>query len=269
MKLLKKFFLATALATLIVPVSQAKDPNKDLIIFGATVGDHVDLFKKAVKPVLEKEGYQVKVVEFTDYVRPNKALASGDIDINAFQHKPYLNAFKAANQLDIIDVFSTPNAPLGLYAGKFHQLDEVKDGASVAIPNDPSNGARALILLQDLGWITLKPEIDPLRASVKDIDANPKHLKIIELEAAQIPRARNSVDFAVITGNYATSSGLKITEALFTEQSDAFTNIAAVRSEDANKEWVKDVENAYNAQSVKEWAYKHFPGYRYPAAWSK
>ena len=214
------------------------DPNKAEIVIGTTVGDFGDMVRNSVKPQLEQQGYQVKLVEFSDYIRPNKALADGDIDINVFQHKPYLDTFKKENNLDIVEAFQVPTAPLGLYAGKVADLKQVKDGATVAAPNDPSNFARALVMLNELGWVTLKANIDPLTASKNDIAQNPKNIKLVELEAAQLPRARSDVDFAVINGNYATSSGMKLTEALFQEPSYAYVNWSAIRSIDKDAKWV-------------------------------
>lgn len=247
----------------------AKEPNKTEIVIGTTVGDFGDMVKNSVKPQLEKQGYQVKYVEFSDYVRPNKALADGDIDINVFQHKPYLDTFKKENNLDIVEAFQVPTAPLGIYAGKLSDLKQVKDGSTVAAPNDPSNFARALVMLNELGWLKLKANINPLTASKADIAENPKNIKLVELEAAQLPRARSDVDFAVINGNYATSSGMKITEALFQEPSYAYVNWSAVRTKDKDSQWVKDVTNAYNSAEFKAYAHKTFPGYKYPAIWGE
>lgn len=247
----------------------AKDPNKAEIVIGTTVGDFGDMVKNSVQPQLERQGYKVKLVEFSDYVRPNQALAQGDIDINVFQHKPYLDDFKKQHNLDIVEAFQVPTAPLGIYAGKLTDLKQVKDGSTIAAPNDPSNFARALVMMNELGWIKLKANIDPLTASKNDIADNPQHLVIKELEAAQLPRARSDVDFAVINGNYATSSGMKITEALFQEPSYAYVNWSAIRTKDKDSQWVKDVTNAYNSAEFKEYAHKTFPGYKYPASWGE
>lgn len=245
------------------------DPNKPEIVFGTTVGDFGDMVKVAVKPQLEKMGYKVKLVEFSDYIRPNQALANGDIDINIFQHKPYLDDFKKQHNLDLVEVFQVPTAPLGIYAGKLTALDQVKDGSSLAAPNDPSNFARALVMLNELGWIKLKDNIDPLTASKADIAENLKNIKLVELEAAQLPRSRSDVDFAVVNGNYATSSGMKLTDALFQEPSFAYVNWSAVRTADKDAKWVKDVTNAYNSDEFKKYAHETFPGYKYPAIWNE
>ncbi len=243
--------------------------EKKEIVFGTTVGDFGDMVKDQIKPALEQKGYTVKLVEFTDYVRPNQALAQGELDINVFQHKPYLDNFKAEHKLDIVEAFQVPTAPLGLYPGKLKSLDEVKEGSTVSAPNDPSNFARALVMLNELGWIKLKDGVNPLTASKNDIAENLKNIKIVELEAAQLPRSRADVDFAVVNGNYAMSSGMKLTEALFQEPSFAYVNWSAVKTADKDSQWLKDVTEAYNSDAFKAYAKQRFAGYKYPAAWGE
>ena len=244
------------------------DPDHSKIIIGTTEGDFADMVRNQVKGSLEAQGYEVELVTFTDYVRPNVALADGDLDINIFQHKPYLDTFKKENNLDLVEVFQVPTAPLGVYSGKKTKIDEAFKGMSVSAPNDPSNFARALVMMNELGWITLKDNIDPLTASKADIADNSKYdIKIVELEAAQLPRARDEVDFAIINGNYATDSGIKLTEALFQEPSFAYVNWSAVKTADKDKKWVKDVTNAYNSDAFKKYAHETFPGYKYPKIW--
>lgn len=213
--------------------------EKKEIVFGTTVGDFGDMVKEQIQAELEKKGYTVKLVEFTDYVRPNLALAEGELDINVFQHKPYLDDFKKEHNLDITEVFQVPTAPLGLYPGKLKSLEEVKDG------------------------------INPLTASKADIAENLKNIKIVELEAAQLPRSRADVDFAVVNGNYAISSGMKLTEALFQEPSFAYVNWSAVKTADKDSQWLKDVTEAYNSDAFKAYAHKRFEGYKSPAAWNE
>ncbi|AHW74859.1 outer membrane lipoprotein GNA1946 [Neisseria meningitidis] len=257
------------------PAASAAAPSADNgaekkeIVFGTTVGDFGDMVKEHIQPELEKKGYTVKLVEFTDYVRPNLALAEGELDINVFQHKPYLDDFKKEHNLDITEAFQVPTAPLGLYPGKLKSLEEVKDGSTVSAPNDPSNFARALVMLNELGWIKLKDGINPLTASKADIAENLKNIKIVELEAAQLPRSRADVDFAVVNGNYAISSGMKLTEALFQEPSFAYVNWSAVKTADKDSQWLKDVSEAYNSDAFKAYAHKRFEGYKYPAAWNE
>ena len=243
--------------------------EKKEIVFGTTVGDFGDMVKEQIKPALEQKGYTVKLVEFTDYVRPNQALATGELDINVFQHKPYLDNFKAEHKLDIVEAFQVPTAPLGLYPGKLKSLDEVKEGSTVSAPNDPSNFARALVMLNELGWIKLKSGVNPLTASKNDIAENLKNIKIIELEAAQLPRSRADVDFAVVNGNYAMSSGMKLTETLFQEPSFAYVNWSAVKTADKDSQWLKDVTEAYNSDAFKAYAKQRFEGYKYPEIWNE
>ena len=245
------------------------DPNKETIVIGTTEGDFADMVRNQVQQELEAQGYQVKLVTFTDYVRPNLALAEGDLDINVFQHKPYLDTFKEENGLDLVEVFQVPTAPLGIYSGKKKTLEEAYKGMSVSAPNDPSNFARALVMMNELGWITLKDDIDPLKASKADIATNPMNINIVELEAAQLPRARDEVDFAVINGNYATDAGIKLTDALFQEPSFAYVNWSAVKTADKDQPWVQDVTNAYNSDSFKKYAHETFPGYKYPKIWGE
>lgn len=243
--------------------------DKSTIVIGTTEGDFADMVRNQVQADLESQGYEVKLVTFTDYVRPNLALAEGDLDINVFQHKPYLDTFKKENNLDLVEVFQVPTAPLGIYSGKKTALTDAFDGMKVSAPNDPSNFARALVMMNDLGWITLKDGIDPLTASKADIASNPMNIDIIELEAAQLPRAREEVDFAVINGNYATDAGIKLTDALYQEKSFAYVNWSAVKTADKDAKWVQDVTNAYNSDSFKQYAHSTFPGYKYPAIWGE
>ena len=140
----------------------AADPAKKEIVIGTTVGDFGDMVKQSIKPILEKKGYSVKLVEFTDYVRPNLALQEGSLDVNVFQHKPYLYIFAKEHNLSLTPVFQVPTAPLGIYPGKLKSLKDVKAGSTLAAPNDPTNFARALVMLNDLGWVKLKPGINPL-----------------------------------------------------------------------------------------------------------
>ena len=247
--------------------SAATGAEKKEIVIGTTVGDFGDMVKDQIQPALAKKGYTVKLIEFTDYVRPNLALAEGELDLNVFQHKPYLDDFKKEHKLDITEAFQVPTAPLGLYPGKLKSLDEVKEGVSVSAPNDPSNFARALVMMNELGWIKLKDNINPLTASKADIAENPKNIKIVELEAAQLPRSRADVDFAIVNGNYAMSSGMKLTEALFQEPSFAYVNWSAVKTADQDSQWLKDVTEAYNSEAFTTYAHQRFAGYQYPAAW--
>ncbi len=268
---LRTLFKATAAVALLAATGTAAlaaDPAKKEIVIGTTVGDFGDQVKQAIRPILEKKGYKVKLVEFTDYIRPNLALQEGSLDVNVFQHRPYLDTFSAQHKLQLSPVFQVPTAPLGVYAGRTASLAAVKNGSSVSIPNDPSNLARALVMLNDLGWIKLKAGINPLTASERDIATNVKQIKLRPLEAAQLPRSRADVDFAVVNGNYAVSSGMKLTSALYQEKSDAYINVGAIKTSNANTQWAKDVIAAYQSPEFKAYSLKRFPGYKYPASWN-
>ncbi len=262
--LLKLPLLLLALTAL---PSWAIDHDKQEIVIGTTVGDFADMVTESVQPYLEQLGYKVKLVEFTDYVIPNMALAEGAIDVNCFQHKPYLESFSQDRGLELSAITQVPTGPMGLYAGKQDALAKVKKGMRVAIPSDPTNQARALILLEDVGWLTLNPNVDPLRASEFDVQENPHGIKLVSLEAAQLPRSRQDVDFAVINGNYAASSGIAFSEGLFLEPSYDFINWVAVRSADKDRPFVQDVMDAYNSDDFKDYAVKRFEGYKYPESW--
>ncbi|PSJ47551.1 hypothetical protein C7H85_01570 [Zobellella endophytica] len=257
-----------ALACCSFPLLAVDQEKKDIVI-GTTVGDFADMVTESIKPQLEALGYSVKLVEFTDYVMPNLALAEGALDVNCFQHRPYLETFSKDRGLELSPITQVPTGPMGLYSGRLDSLDRVKQGSTVAIPNDPTNQARALLMLEDMGWITLKEGIDPLRASEFDVAENPKGIRLVPLEAAQLPRSRQDVDFSVINGNYAASSGIPFAEGLFLERSYDFINWVVVRSEDRDQAFVQDVIAAYNSDAFKDYAIKRFEGYKYPESWNR
>ena len=238
----------------------AKDPKE--IVIGTSAGPYADQIKLGIKPILEKQGYKIKLVEFNDYVQPNFALAEGSLDANVFQHIVYLNKFATEHKLALTDLVTIPTAPIAIYSKKHKSLNEVKEGNSVGVPNDPSNEARALVLLDQLGWIKLRANFDPVRASEKDIVGNPKKIKIVPLEAAQLPRSLGDTDYSFINGNYAQAAGIKLTEALVAEKISAnYINLVAVRSADKDKQFAKDLAAAYRSREFLEVTNKHFAGY--------
>ncbi|MBS7838991.1 MetQ/NlpA family ABC transporter substrate-binding protein [Wohlfahrtiimonas chitiniclastica] len=248
---------------------QAESTHQTVITVGTTPGMFADMVRDSVRPQLEEKGYTVKLIEFNDYVRPNMALADGDLDINIFQHKPYLDVFKGQRHLDLVEVFQVPTAPLGIYPGKLKSLADLKEGARISAPNDPSNFARALVMLDELGWIKLKAGVNPILATKNDIAENLKGIEIVELDAAQVPRSRSDVDFAIINGNYAIDAKIPLTDALFQEPSFEYINWSAIKTADQNAQWVKDVTDAYNSEAFKAYAHEVFAGYKYPAAWNE
>jgi D-methionine transport system substrate-binding protein len=241
-------------------IANAKDLKE--IVIGTSAGPYADQVKLGIKPILEKQGYKVKLVEFNDYIQPNFALAEGSLDANIFQHIIYLTKFSTEHKLALTDLIKIPTAPIAIYSQKHKTLKGVKDGATVALPNDPTNQARALVLLDQLGWIKLRAGYDPVRASEKDVAANIKKIKLIPLEAAQLPRSLQDTDYSFVNGNYALASGLKLRDALATEKiSPNYANLVAVRTADKDKQFAKDIAAAYRSREFLEVTNKHFADY--------
>lgn len=239
-----------------LPTSTAKS---ETIIFGVAPGPYGDLVKYAIQPELEKKGYKVEYRQFSDYVQPNLALANGEINVNVFQHSRYLKKFCEDKNLDLSEVIKIPTAMLGIYSKKVSAKNieelkkELKKGDTVTIANDPTNLARALIFLRDLGLITIKGEIDPTTASEKDIDQNPYGLVIQPVEAAQLPRTLDSVTISVVNGNYAISAGIPLSTAIAKEKLVEDTvNLIAVRTEDLDKQFVKDIKEIVESEFFRD-----------------
>lgn len=213
------------------------------IVFGVAPGPYGDLIKAAIQPGLEKKGYKIVLKEFSDYVQPNLALANNSIDANLFQHRLYLEKFSADKGLKLSPVINVPTAGLGLYSHKIKSLDQLKKGDVVTLANDPTNLARALRFLAKEGLLTFRKDIDPVKASEKDIEQNPRGLVFKPLEAAQLPRTLDSATLAVVNGNFAIASGLKLSEALKLEQLDeSIKNLVAVKTADLDKPFVQDIK---------------------------
>jgi D-methionine transport system substrate-binding protein len=255
---MRLLFLAFAVA--LSTSALAKDPKE--IVIGTSAGPYADQVRLGIKPILEKQGYKVRLVEFNDYIQPNFALAEGALDANIFQHIVYLTKFASDHKLALTDLVTVPTAPIAIYSRKHKSLSEVKAGTTVALPNDPTNQARALVMLDKLGWIRLRDHIDPVRASEKDVAANLKQIKLLPLEAAQLPRALDDADYAFVNGNYALASGLKLSEALVTEKvSPNYVNRVAVRTADKDKPFARDIAAAYRSRAFLDVTNKYFAGY--------
>jgi D-methionine transport system substrate-binding protein len=254
--------IAALVALSVAGAAQAADPAKKEIVFGATAGPYSDQIKLGIKPILEKQGYTVKIVEFNDYIQPNFALAQGALDANAFQHVVYLKNFAARNKLELSELVKVPTAPIAIYSKKYKSVDAAPDGVSVAVPNDPTNQARALVVLQDLGWVTLRQGYDPLQVSEKDVAVNVKKIKLIPLEAAQLPRSLDDTDYSFVNGNFALASGLKLTAALALEKTTpTYQNLVAVRTADIDKPFVKDIAAAYASREFLAVTEQSFAGF--------
>ncbi len=246
----------------------AQAADKKQLTIGATAGPFSDMIRYSIKPWLEARGYSVKVIEFSDYVQPNLALAQGALDANVFQHVIYLRKFAADHDLQIEPVAQVPTEPMGLYSHKHHALSELKDGDRIGLPNDPTNEARALGMLAKLGLLQLKPDTDPVRASEKDVAANPRHLKLLPLEAASLPRSLDDTDYSFVNGNYAYASGLKLADALNIEDlGDRYINVVAVRSADKGAPFVADLVAAYHSPEFKAFIAQRYPEFSKPRDW--
>lgn len=242
--------------------SQAASGETLTLKVGASPAPHAEILE-FIKPALEKEGIQLEIVEFTDYVLPNKALDSGDIDANYFQHLPYLENFNQENGTDLVSAAAIHFEPLGIYPGKSASVDALTDGASIAVPNDPTNEARALLLLQKLGVIKLKDGAN-LESTPLDIVDNPKNIKFEEMEAAQLPNVLPDVDLAVINGNYAVSAGIAdkvlTTEDKESEAAKEFANIIAVRAGDDARPEIKKLVEVLQSEDVAKFINEKYNG---------
>ena len=226
----------------------------ETIKVGASITPHAEILAQ-VKDNLAEEGYDLEIVEYNDYVLPNTALEDGELDANFFQHQPYLDDFNAENGTHLVSVAAVHFEPFGLYAGKTSSLDELKEGASVAVPNDTTNEARALLLLEAQGLIKLKEDAG-LSATVLDIVENPLNLEIKEIEAAQLVRSLPDVDIAAINGNYAAEGGLNVADAIAVEASDSlaadtYANVIAVKEGNEDSAKTKALVDAVLSDDVK------------------
>ncbi|WP_143319292.1 MetQ/NlpA family ABC transporter substrate-binding protein [Clostridium sp. HBUAS56010] len=254
---------STAADTAKISETGKTDGDLEEIVVGASPAPHAEILK-AAKEVLKEKGYDLVIKEYTDYVQPNLALDSGDLDANYFQHKPYLDQFNEEKKTDLVSAAAIHYEPFGIYAGKIKSLEDLPDGAQIAVPNDVSNEARALLLLADNGLIELKEGVE-LDATKNDIVENEKNFKIIEVEAAQLPRSLGDVDIAVINGNYAIEAGLKVSEALATEDAKSlaatlYSNIVAVRTGEDTSEKTKALVEALTSDSVKKYIEDTYEG---------
>ena len=237
--------------------------SDNVITVGASPSPHAEILE-AIKPELEAQGYELKVVEYSDYVQPNVALSEGDLDANYFQHLPYLENYNTENGTDLASAGAIHFEPMGLYAGKSSDIASVPDGAKIAVPSDATNEARALLLLQDQGVIKLTDGVG-LEATANDIVENPHNVELVEVEAAAVPRSLQDVDFGVINGNYALSAGLDTSATIASEGADSeaaqtYANIIAVRSGDENSEKTQALLKALTSDTARKFIEDTYKG---------
>lgn len=244
--------------------TEATDDKKK-ITFGATSGPYSDMVNKAIKPLLEEKGYEVENIEFSDYVQPNNALHNGDIDANLFQHKIYYEAFAEENNMDLSELIIVPTAPMGLFSNKYDSIDEIEEGSTITIANDPTNLARTLVMLQDEGLIKISDDVDPLKAAVSDIEENYKNLEFHEVEAGQLPRTVDSEDLAAVPGNFALAAGFDLLDAIALEDMpDDYRNRVVVNTKDVDTQWAQDIIEVVESPEFEEIIDEEFQGFGKP-----
>jgi len=268
------FFIITILTLTILAACGAEgneqaDEEKATLKFGATSGPYSDMVNKAIKPLLEEKGYTVENTEFSDYIQPNNALHNGDIDANLFQHKIYYESFAEENDMDLSELIIVPTAPMGLFSNKYSSIDEIEDGSTITVANDPTNLARTLIMLQDEGLITIAEDVDPLRAAIADIEENLKNLEFHEIEAGQLPRTVDSEDLAAVPGNFALAADFDLLDALALENMpDDYRNRVVVNTKDLDESWAKDIIEVIESPEFEEIIDEEFQGFGKPE-WMK
>lgn len=257
--MLKKLLL---ISLLLVGCSSVSTDDKKIIV-GASITPHAEILKEAA-PLLEKEGYTLEIVEYTDYVQPNVALQAGDLDANYFQHTPYLEDFNANNNGDLVALAKIHYEPFGIYPGQKKSLSDLEKGDKISVPNDTTNEARALSLLVQEGLIELK-EGAGLNATALDITKNDLELEIVELEAAQLAKSINDVALAVINGNYALQEGLTADSVLAFESkdtvgADTYANVIAVKKGSENSEKIKALVKVLQSDEIRQFITDKYEG---------
>jgi len=264
-KRLGVFCLVLTLGAAVLAGCGSPKSESGVLRVGATPVPHAEILE-TVKPLLEKEGIKLEIIEFTDYVKPNMALADQELDANFFQHVPYLDTFNQERGLELIVAGKVHVEPMGIYSQKVKKLAEVKAGAAVAIPNDPSNGGRALLLLEKAGLIKTKEGVG-INVTVNDIVENPRKLVIKEMEAAQLPRVLQDVELAVINTNFALEANLNpVKDALLIEDKDSpYANIVAIHQGDEERPEIQKLMALLNSPEVKKFIAEKYQGAVVPA----
>ena len=264
--MLKNILKFALLGAVVLGLSACTDDKKEekisepktTIKIGATPVPHVEILEFA-KPLLKAKGYDLEIVEFTDYVTPNISVDEGGLDANFFQHLPYLVEFNANKNTQLVKTVNVHLEPMGLYSKKIKSLADLQDGATIAVPNDPTNESRALDILVKQGLLTFN---DVKLKTVIDIKTNPKNLKIKELDAPQLPRVLDEVDAAIINTNYALSADLNpLKDAIVLESKDSpYANIVVVKKGNEEKEYIKALNEVLNSKEVKEFIATKYQG---------
>lgn len=246
-----------------------KNEEKTELKVGTSSGDFGDLVREFLIPAMKEMGYRLDLTEINDIVIPNISVDEGALDFNIFQHKPYMDEYNANNSGNLYTLVQVPTAPYGIYAGKSKALTDIHSGATIAIPSNVTNYSRGLWILEALGWIKLRKDADRFALRKTDILENPYHLNIKEVDAAQIPRVRQDIDFAIINGNFAHEAGIPFTQALFIEPSKYFVNWVVINEKNRGTKWAKVLEETLNSTEFKTFTAERFPGYNLPLSWEE
>lgn len=250
------------------PADKPVANQKEVIKIGTSPGDFADLVRDYLGPELEKAGYKVELSEITDIVIPNVSVEEGSLDLNIFQHKPYMDEFNRNQKGHLVPIVQVPTAPYGIYTGKLQSLDDVKTGATIGIPSNVTNFSRGLLILENIGWITLRPDIeDRFQIGKHDIVENPHQLNLKEIEAAQVVRVRPDLDYAIINGNFAIDAGIHFSEALATEPSKNFINWVVIHEKNQDSPWANNIVEILSSEQFKEYSKTRFANYNLPLAW--
>ncbi len=269
MKKYQKWVVVTLLSMLFVACGKEE---REEIIFGFGPSTYVDQFEKGIRPILEEKGYKVKAQIFTQNMQINPALKEGEIDIAGHQSVAYMSEMNPHLGMNMVKLVDTASAPQSLRSTRHHSLEEVKAGMTVAIPNDPINGERAARILESIGWMKVKDEIDVARFSVADLIPTEIGIKVVEVDAAQGLRILEDVDFAVINGNYVANAGLKMSDGLVIEETpEEHVVVMVIRGEDADKPWAKAVKEAYESPEFEAYIRSEplYDGFILPKVWGE
>lgn len=238
--------------------------EKKVLKYGKSQGPYTILFEDAIKPILEKKGYQLQAVEFSDLLQNDTALNNSEIDFNVEQHTAYAQNFNKSQKGDLTPISPIPTVPAGIYSSKHKSLNEIKKGAVIAVPNDASNTARIYVLFQKAGWITLKKGVDLSKVTQKDIATNPYNLSFVEMKSLNIPRSMGDFDYVGITGSVVYNSKIDPSTALLQEDVlDYLILQVVVKAENKNAQWAKDIVAAYHSDELKAYMKKNNKGLWY------
>ncbi|MBB5391496.1 MULTISPECIES: MetQ/NlpA family ABC transporter substrate-binding protein [unclassified Herbaspirillum] len=249
--MLKRIFSLLLLPAIAISLAHAAPQERELKI-GFVPGPYIDEFKLGVQPELEKKGYKIRFYEFTTGLEANSAVFKGDIDANVMQHTVFLDSYNERNKTDLVGIVQVPTPPMGLYSRKHKDLNNLRKGFTVAVPNDPVNLQRALWILQRLGWIRIR-ENKPVDVTELDVVENKVGLKLVPLENAQGPRALDDADFAAVQGNFAIFAKLKLSDAFALEDmKPPYINVVAVKKTRQSDAYARDLAEAYRSENFQK-----------------